>query len=126
MDNKTNKQNLGSFGEDAAAAFLSKKGFTILQRNFSFRLGEIDLIASEGEYLAFVEVKLRKNADYGEAKEFVTLSKQKRIILAAKMWLSRHPTELQPRFDVAEVYAPQGTKTCDPIFRYWEDAFSAD
>ena len=123
MENTKNKQLLGSFGEDTAAAFLSKKGFTVVQRNFSCRLGEIDIIAEEGEYLAFVEVKLRKNADHGEAREFVTLSKQKRIILAAKYWLSRHPTELQPRFDVVEVYAPDGTEG-KVYLRLLRDAFS--
>ena len=123
MENTKNKQLLGSFGEDAAAAFLSKKGFTVIQRNFSCRLGEIDIIAEEGEYLAFVEVKLRKNADHGEAREFVTFSKQKRIILAAKYWLSRHPTELQPRFDVVEVYAPDGARG-KVYLRLLRDAFS--
>ena len=123
MENTKNKQLLGSFGEDAAAAFLSKKGFTVIQRNFSCRLGEIDIIAEEGEYLAFVEVKLRKNADHGEAREFVTFSKQKRIIMAAKYWLSRHPTELQPRFDVVEVYAPDGARG-KVYLRLLRDAFS--
>ena len=118
-----NKQNLGSFGENAAAAFLSEKGFKLLQRNFSCRLGEIDIIAQEGEYLAFVEVKLRKNADHGEAREFVTHSKQKRIILAAKYWICRHPTELQPRFDVVEVYTPDGPYGKIYI-RLLRDAFS--
>ena len=123
MENTKNKQLLGSFGEDAAAAFLSKKGFTVIQRNFSCRLGEIDIIAEEGEYLAFIEVKLRKNADHGEAREFVTFSKQKRIILAAKYWLSRHSTELQPRFDVVEVYAPDGARG-RVYLRLLRDAFS--
>ena len=123
MENTKNKQFLGSFGEDAAAAFLSKKGFTVIQRNFFCRLGEIDIIAEEGEYLAFVEVKLRKNADHGEAREFVTFSKQKRIIMAAKYWLSRHPTELQPRFDVVEVYAPDGARG-KVYLRLLRDAFS--
>ena len=123
MENTKNKQLLGSFGEDVATAFLSKKGFNILQRNFSCRLGEIDIIAEEGEYLAFVEVKLRKNADHGEAREFVTHSKQRRIILAAKYWMSGHPTELQPRFDVVEVYAPGGTQG-KVYLRLLRDAFS--
>ena len=125
MENTKNKQLLGSFGEDAAAAFLSKKGFAVIQRNFSCRLGEIDIIAEEGEYLAFVEVKLRKNTDHGEAREFVTRSKQKRIILAAKYWLSRHPTELQPRFDVVEVYAPDGPRG-KLYLRLLRDAFICD
>ena len=70
-----------------------------------------------------MEVKLRKNADHGEAREFVTHSKQKRIILAAKYWISRHPTELQPRFDVVEVYTPDGPYGKIYI-RLLRDAFS--
>ena len=104
------KQELGSFGEDVASAFLEKKGFTLIRRNFSCRLGEIDIIATEGEYLSFVEVKLRRDASHGEAREFVTRAKQKRIILAARYWLSQHPTDLQPRFDVVEVYTPTGPR----------------
>ena len=117
------KQELGSFGEDVASAFLEKKGFTVIQRNFSCRLGEIDIIASEGEFLSFAEVKLRRDASHGEAREFVTRAKQKRIILAAKYWLSHHPTDLQPRFDVVEVYAPSGPQG-KVYLRLLRDAFS--
>ena len=116
------QHNLGSFGEDAAAAFLKKKGFLLIERNFSCRLGEIDVIAREGEYLSFIEVKLRRDASHGLAREFVTPAKQRRIILAAKYWLSRHPTELQPRFDVVEVYAPFGPQG-KTYLRLLRDAF---
>ena len=78
------RRESGRIGEEIASAFLQKKGYTILTRNFSCRLGEIDIIARNKEYLTFVEVKLRKNAEHGEAREFVTRSKQKRILLAAK------------------------------------------
>ena len=82
------KRTAGSYGEDVAAAFLTRKGYTVLQRNFSCRLGEIDIIASDAAYLLFVEVKLRKDAEHGLAREFVTRSKQKKIILTAKYYLS--------------------------------------
>ena len=103
-------RELGRFGEERAARYLRLRGYRIVETNYTCRAGEIDLIACRGRYIVFVEVKLRKNAVFAEAREFVTRSKQKRIILAAKYWLSRHPTELQPRFDVVEVYAPDGPR----------------
>ena len=86
-------------------------------------MGEIDIVARKGEYIVFAEVKLRRNADFGEAKEFVTPNKQRRIIAAAQYWLMKHPTELQPRFDVIEIYAPDGTRTVRPEIHHIEDAF---
>ena len=103
------KREIGNLGEDIASAFLQQKGYAVIRRNFLCRVGEIDIIAQKDEYLCFVEVKLRRNASYGEAREFVTRSKQKKIILAAKYYLSKNLTELQPRFDVVEVYMPDGT-----------------
>lgn len=116
---------LGSFGEAFCAEKLRKKGYRILAMNYRTRLGEIDLIAADRKYVAFVEVKLRKSDSFAQAREFVTRAKQARIIAAAQEWLQQNPTTLQPRFDVAEIYAPQGTNTSDPVFRYWENAFSA-
>ena len=103
------KREIGNIGEDIASAFLQQKGYAVIRRNFLCRVGEIDIIAQKDEYLCFVEVKLRRNASHGEAREFVTRSKQKKIILAAKYYLSKNLTELQPRFDVVEVYMPDGT-----------------
>ena len=74
--------------------------------------------------MVFVEVKLRKNADHGAAGEFVTPAKQRRVILAAERWLQQHPTDLQPRFDVVEVYAPAGLDTKKPEIRHLEDAYT--
>ena len=116
------KREIGNLGEDIASAFLQKKGYAVIRRNFSCRVGEIDIIAQNGEYLCFVEVKLRKNADHGEAREFVTRSKQKKIILAAKYYLSKNRTELQPRFDVVEVYLPEGANG-KAYVRLLENAF---
>ena len=103
-----NTQLSGRFGEAAAAEYLRKKGWRVVGMNYRTRLGEIDVIAEKGRYLAFVEVKLRKNAGHGLAREFVTPRKQQRLILAAQSYLQTHPTQLQPRFDVVVVYAPQG------------------
>ena len=114
----------GNWGEDRAARYLRLHGYRIVERNFRCRQGESDVIARKGEIVAFVEVKQRKNADFGEAREFVTFSKQRRIIAAAELWLLKTGCELQPRFDVIEVYAPAGTRTLFPEINHIENAFS--
>ena len=115
-------KRLGRWGEERAAEYLRKKGYTILGMNYTCRRGEIDIIAKQGKFIAFVEVKLRKDARFAQAREFVTYSKQQRIMTAAMLWLSSHETRLQPRFDVVEVYAPQGTE--GPVrIEHIEDAF---
>lgn len=102
-------KSLGKFGERCASLYLRRRGFKIVATNFSCRMGEIDIIASDSEYIAFVEVKLRKNDDFAMAREFVTASKQRRILSTARLWLAEHPLcELQPRFDIVEIYAPKG------------------
>lgn len=117
------RQGIGLWGEDRAAEYLEGKGYTILARRFRVREGELDLVASGRGYLCFVEVKLRKDDSMGEAREYVTLSKQKKVRTAALRYLMEHPARLQPRFDVVEVYAPQGVNTKEPIIRHWENAF---
>ena len=102
------KRSLGQFGEEQAARYLRRRFYSIVERNYRCRFGEIDLIAKRGGILAFVEVKLRRDDAHGEAREFVTAQKQQRVIAAAQHWLSLHETALQPRFDVIEVYAPRG------------------
>lgn len=113
---------LGAWGEDQAAAYLRRKGWTLLGLNYRCRFGEIDIIARKGRYLAFVEVKLRKSDRYGQAREFVTAAKQRRLMAAAELWLSQNPTDLQPRFDVIEVYAPRGMEGGVTV-RHLENAF---
>lgn len=117
-----NTERKGEWGEHKAANYLRLKGYRILERNYSCRMGEIDIIASKGKFIVFVEVKLRKNADFAEAREFVTRSKQSRIITTAQIWLSQNETELQPRFDVIEIYAPEGIARRVHI-EHIEDAF---
>ena len=114
---------LGRWGEDRAADYLRGKGFRIAAANWKCRFGELDLIAADNTYLCFVEVKLRKSAAYGSAAAFVDRRKQDRLRTAATLYLSRHPTQLQPRFDVIEIYAPQGEKTARPEIIHLENAF---
>lgn len=114
---------LGLWGEDQAARRLEAAGYRIVARRYRCREGEIDLVAVKDRFLCFVEVKLRKNARMGEAREYVTYRKQQRLRIAAQRYLMEYPTQLQPRFDVVEVYAPQGERTRDPLIRHWENAF---
>lgn len=114
---------LGKWGEAMVAADLRKRGWRVLAAGYRCRFGEIDLIASDGKFLTFTEVKLRKSARYGTAAEAVDRRKQERLRATAQLYLAQHPSGLQPRFDVAEVYAPNGLETEDPQINYIEDAF---
>ena len=87
------------------------------------RFGEIDLIVRKGRVLAFVEVKLRRSGRFAQAREFVDGRKQDKLRLSAQTYLAEHPTKLQPRFDVVEVYAPRGMDTPNPEIVYLENAF---
>ena len=99
---------LGKWGEALAAETYRKNGYKIVAVNYRTRFGEIDIIAENKNFIVFIEVKLRKNSNFGEASEFVTYSKQKKLRTTAEIWLSENETKKQPRFDVAEVYAPNG------------------
>ena len=123
MSGGGNARLLGQWGEEQAAKKLLRDGWTIVARNFRCRFGELDLVAKNETFLAFVEVKLRKDGRFGSACEAVTLSKQRKLRAAAQYYLMGHPTHLQPRFDVAEVYAPQGVRTEAPAIYYIETAF---
>lgn len=116
-------KSLGLWGEERAAAYLRRRGYSIVERNYSCRFGEIDIIARGRGFIVFAEVKLRKNADFAEAREFVNAAKQRRIINTAQLWLMNDQSGLQPRFDVIEVYAPQGRSSLLPKIDHIEDAF---
>lgn len=113
----------GAWGEALAAEFLQKKHYSIVAAGYSCRFGEIDLIATDRKYLVFVEVKLRKSANFAKAMEYVDRRKQDKLRITASMYLSQNPTKLQPRFDVIEIYAPDATATLHPEIRHMEDAF---
>lgn len=114
---------LGRWGESLVAEYLRARKWEIVAAGYHCRMGEIDLIAMNRRYIAFVEVKLRKSDAYGSAAEAVDAGKQRRLQVTAQLYLADHPTQLQPRFDVAEVYAPQGLETPKPRIVYTENAF---
>ena len=120
---KANNRLTGAWGEAIAADYLRKKRFKIVAVGYYCRFGEIDIIAQNGKYLVFAEVKLRKNGSFAQGREFVDSRKQDRIRMTASMYLSQNPTKLQPRFDVIEIYAPEGTATAQPVINHLEDAF---
>ena len=113
----------GAWGEALAADFLRKKRYKLLATGYRCRFGEIDLIVCDKEHLVFVEVKLRKSDVFALGREFVDYRKQNRLKTTASIYLSQNPTDLQPRFDVIEIYAPDGTDTIRPIINHMEDAF---
>ena len=111
----------GALGERIAEAYLIDKGYTVVEKGFRSPFGEIDLIVMDGEYMAFVEVKLRKDASFAEAREFVGKAKQKKLTATANIWLASHKTKLQPRFDVVEIYTPDDI--AEPEIIHIENAF---
>lgn len=113
----------GAWGEALAATYLKKKKYKIDAMNYRCRLGELDIVAHNKRNLVFVEVKLRKSDNFAPAADFVDSHKQARLKTTASLYLEEHPTKLQPRFDVIEVYAPMGIDTKDPIINHIEDAF---
>lgn len=117
------KREIGAWGERKAANYLRLRGYKIVCMNYSCRQGEIDVIAENRKFVVFAEVKLRKSSSHGEAREFVTYSKQRRIITAAQLYLQQHDTEKQPRFDVIEIYAPNGAKSIGARINHIENAF---
>jgi putative endonuclease len=110
----------GARGEELAARHLTAKGYRILARNYRCALGEIDLVAAQGECVAFVEVKtLRGHTAYHPALA-VDRRKQKKLKDLAQWYLSEHPSlNLQPRFDVVAVTLSAPRPTVEHI----ENAF---
>ena len=117
------RKSLGAWGEEKAARYLRLHGYSILERNFSCRAGELDIVAKKGKFIVFAEVKLRKNTDFAEARESVTYAKQRRILATAQLYLASCDCDLQPRFDVIEVYAPDGEQSRKVKINHIIDAF---
>jgi putative endonuclease len=94
----------GERGENAALAFLENLGYTLVERNFQTRYGEIDLILRDGGTLVFCEVKLRRSTSFGEPVEAVTPAKQAKLRLVAEEYLSKREPEFEElRFDVVGI-----------------------
>ncbi len=110
----------GRAGEEIAIDFLAGLGYTIIAHNYCVRGGEIDVIAIDGDTIAFVEVKTRSSARFATARESVTKAKQSRIAKAATHYLATSGWAGFCRFDVIEVYLHEGAK---PTIRHWPDAY---
>jgi len=94
----------GDAAEQMAAEYLASHGFSILARNYAIRGGEVDIIAQEGDFIVFVEVKQRESARYALPRESVTRAKQRRIAQTAMEWLQKNGfSERNIRFDIIEV-----------------------
>ena len=99
-----NKREVWVKGETAARDYLRGKGYRILEENYTGQIGEIDLIAADGEVIVFVEVKARENTDFGYPIEAVTPQKVRKICLTAQQYLVRKRLMgREVRFDVIEV-----------------------
>lgn len=122
-ETKTHRQRIGRIGEDAVAKRYAEMGFSVVARNLHLSHNEIDLILQNETHLVFVEVKTRHTAPntptrFGRPAAAINKEKRARLRKAAEDYLREHPTHLQPRMDVAEVYMtklPDGTDTVTEI-----------
>lgn len=108
--------DIGTNYETVAAGFLQKLGFKIVEKNFKVKTGEIDIIALDKKILVFVEVKFRKNNNYGNPCEFVTIQKQQKIIKAALLYIKKNNIKTDFRFDVVSI--------CGSEIEHIKNAFS--
>ncbi len=101
---ETTSKLLGSLGENIAFSYLRQRGYQVLLRNFENPLGEIDLIAREGEFLVFIEVKTRSSRWMGEPSEAITHQKRRQLVRVAQSYLKRYAlTDIPCRFDVVSI-----------------------
>lgn len=115
---------IGTKGEDMVARFLQNNGYVIAKRNYQCRFGEIDIVAENGDYIIFVEVKTRKKDSLVPLEFAVDIKKQQRIHLTAEDYLSKYECDLQPRFDVALVSVDEHPqKGSGYSLKYIENAF---
>lgn len=117
-------QKLGPRGEGLAWNFLRRQGYTIVERNYRTRYGEVDVVARQGETLVFLEVKTRRDLRLGRPEESVDWSKRQKLIRVAQSYLQAHDLEDRPaRFDVLSIL---WDGTGEPEFSLIQDAFMVD
>ncbi len=117
-------RTLGQRGEDAAARFLRRRGYRVVERGCRSRWGELDLVAVDRQTVVFVEVKTRTRATAGDPSEAVTPNKQRRLTRLAMGWLKRHGLMEQPaRFDVVAITWAEGSRR--PKVDHYPNAFDA-
>ena len=111
--------SLGQRGEEIALKFLKKQGYKIRACNYKTKLGEIDIIANDGDTLVFIEVKTRESLEYGHPFEAVNARKRKKIANVALLYLKKFDELPQCRFDVVSIHINDGNAECKLI----KDAF---
>src|SRR4029434_3168550 len=108
------RQSLGILGEDLACRELRRRGYEILERRYRTRFGEIDIVAREGGYTVFVEVKTRDGAEFGDGAEAITVWKQRRVAHMAVDYIARNDLHDRPcRFDVVVVTMTDGASSVE-------------
>lgn len=118
--NETTKQ-IGDRGEDIAAAYLEAKGWLIFDRNYAFEKAELDIVATDHNYIIFVEVKTRSNTYFGRPEEYVTPEKEKNLKKAAEAWVYERKMETAVcRFDIISIVQNNNGA---PEITHFEDAF---
>ena len=120
----TETRNLFYTGEDLAANYLMRKGFTIMERNYRVKGGEIDIIAQNEDTLIFVEVKTRKKHSMKMTLMNISYTKQKRISLTAERYINQYPGNVKSkiRFDIIIVFFYFEDNTYS--IKHLEDAFT--
>ncbi|MBR9981915.1 MAG: YraN family protein [Desulfatitalea sp.] len=119
------RHRYGQSGEQLAVAFLEANGYTILERNFRTRLGEIDIIARHKGVLVFVEVKARRSRRHGDPKWALTPAKQRKISMTALVYLKRQgSTQVRARFDVVTVQRIDGRPQVELIRNAFDLAYA--
>ena len=112
--------DLGDEGEDLATGFLVQQGYEILERNWRYSKGEIDIIAKDGELLIFIEVKTRSSAGLGRPEQFVSAKKIRLLSKTAAVYMAKNDYTWEIRFDVIGVLIRQ---SYTPQIRHYKDAF---
>ncbi len=118
----------GQYTENLACRYLENKGLNLIEKNFNCKVGEIDLIMKDNDTLVFVEVRYRKNMNFGSGAESITVSKQSKLIKTASLYLQRHTrlNQYPARFDVVSITGFIETEDLNNIkFDWIENAFSA-
>ncbi len=121
---KKTKAEIGKAGEELCRSFFEKLGYEIVACNYHSRYGEIDVITENEKFLVFAEVKTRSDGKISEAREAVTPAKQRKIMLTALDFISKHQSEKQIRFDVFEVLTNENGRIYK--FKNNENAFEFD
>lgn len=115
-----NTRKKGTNAESLAEKFLTEKGYKILEKNYYFERGEIDLIAEDSGIIVFVEVKSRSSEEYGEPEESITIGKRKQLRKVAEGYLyEKNITNIEARFDVVSIKWQKGK----PIIEHLKNAF---